>query len=486
MTLRTLCAAMAMTLPLLAASAQPDPLDDVERMTATFISQPDIHSLSYDEAAWRSAVERHMAAASDSALKAWRPSGMTRIDATNDDATAWCATWSRKGKSRLVWMATSRIGQRRETMAFVDEIAGADSVFAVRHAPGGGLDGISVTDTLGRKTLLTVADIVSRMALRVVTSSVDRSDGEKDEAEALVVKRLDKATATLTGELGGLPELTVCDSPDEVLRSITYIVAYSDFTSRCGGWMILKNKRGVHVERLIDKTPSIKQPELAVLNSKSWYGALYTGIIQFRQDRKNYYALLGYKGANSTTKTRVIDVVCEGNGGRLTFGQARAFIHPKQRLRRRVFNYSINASMTMRYDAKAEMIVFDHLEANSRIMTGKAEYYGPDLSYDAYLLTDDGWKFQSDVQVTKEKGAQPNKEDEVTIADNYEPQNQSRQPRTSAGGSSPVSRPERRSSGSDSWSGRSRQSNRRSGGYSQGNSWLDKGKGNSAPNVRSR
>lgn len=486
MTLRPLCAIIATALSALTASGQPNPLDDVERMTNTFISQPDAHAISYDEPAWRAAVERHMAAATDSALREWRPKNLIRIDAASGDATAWCATWARKGQSRLVWMATAKVGEQRETMAFVDDLSSTDSAFVIRHVVNEGLDGICVTDTLGNSAKLTIGDIVSRMAMRIVTSSTDRTDSEKDAAEAVVIKRLNKATSTLTGDLSGMPELTVCDSPDEALRTVTYMLAYSDFSSRCGGWMAMRTKHGTHIERLTDTTHKIGAPEMAVLNSKSWYGALYTSIIQFRQDRKNYYALLGYKGADATTKTRVIEVVSEGTGGQFTFGQAKSFIHPKQRFRRRIFKYSINASMTMRYDAKAEMIVFDHLEANSRIMTGRPEFYGPDLSYDAYLLTDDGWKFQSDIQVTKEKGAQPNKEDEETLAENYEPLNQNRQPRASAGGTSPVPRTTRRSSSSDKWSGQSRQSTSRRTSTSHGNSWLDKGKGNSAPNIRSR
>lgn len=56
------------------------------------------------------------------------------------------------------------------------------------------------------------------------------------------------------------------------------------------------------------------------------------------------------------------------------------------------------------------MIVLDHLEPSERVLAGQPSYYGPDLSYDAYLMTAAGWKYQNDIQITIEKGAEPNSE----------------------------------------------------------------------------
>lgn len=453
--------------PALAASS---PLDEVERMTATYLSQPDERALSHDGPAWRAAVESQLKTATDAALEAWRPPGLTRIDATDGGSTAWCGIWRGRGgaASRLVWIGRSTVGATREAMAFTDDIGSRDSLLTVGSLEREGLSGIAVYGGGGRP-LFAVGDVKSRMALRIMTASTGRGDTEKDAAEDILIGRLGEALETLSGDLSGMPEMTVCDSPDKTLRTVTYMLSYRDFSSRCGGWVV-RPGRHASAEQLTDATGRIGQPEMATLTAKSWYGALYTNIIQFRYKRKDYYALLGYKGADATTKTRVIDVVSEGDGGLLTFGASRVFIHPKQTYRRRIFQYSSRASMTMHYDERASMIVMDHLEPSSRLMVGHPEYYGPDLSYDAYLLTDDGWKFQSDIQVTVEDGAVPNEEDGETIADSYESQ-----PGRETG------------TATDRWSGRSSGMSRRNrpsaGG---GNSWFDKGRGNSAPNIRNR
>ena len=458
-----------------------EPLAEVERMTGVLMSREDGHALSYDVPSWRAAVESQLVAATDSSLGVWEPKGLTRVEGS-DGSVVWGGVWRRGVERRFVWIGVGDIGGRREGMAFVDEMGGRDSVYVVEGVGESGLWGVRVRGEGGEA--YRVEDVRSRMAMRIMASSVERSDEEKDVAEGVLVERLGGAEGVIMGELGGMPELMVCDSPDGVLRSVTYMISYRDFGTRCGGWMGMREKRGVHVERLVDASERISQPEIAVLNAKSWYGALYTKMIQFRQDRKDYYALIGYKGANATTKTRVIDVVSEGEDGKLVFGASKPFIHATQRFRRRIYRYSINASMTIRYDEKSEMIVMDHLEANSRVEAGRAEFYGPDLSYDAYLLTDEGWKFQSDISVTVEDGAQPNEEEGGTAADNWQ-MPQGRQPRASAGGTSPVTQPRTRRSKSTRWSGKSSDSYRRGSGKS-GNSWLDKGKGNSAPNIRKR
>lgn len=463
---------LAAVLSSLPATSGAGPLDDVERMTATFLSQPDAGSLAYDEPRWRAAVERRLADVPDSALRSWSPEGLVRVESPTSDAVAWCAPWARGGHCRLVWVASASVAGRREVMAFADVVPSADSVFSVAPVSAEGLGGLGVTAADGREAY-SVADITARLALRVMTSP-SRPDVEKDQAEQALTARLEGAKRTLgAGCLDGFPEMVVCDSPDRALRTVTYMVSYRDFSCRFGGWIAYRGKRQLFLEPLTDATPRIGQPEMAVLNPRSWYGALYTNIIQFRSDHKDCYALIGFKGADATTKTRVIEVVSGGEDGKFVFGATKAFLHPKQAYRRRIFKYSLQASMTMRYDERSEMIVMDHLEPSGRLMVGRPEYYGPDLSYDAYLLTSDGWKFQSDIQVTEEKGAQPNDdEDETTAGQYYAP---ARPSRASAGGAS---------SGLGKWSGRGSES--RGGRPSRGGSWLDKGKGNSAPNIRSR
>lgn len=475
--------------------ARPD-LEKVGRMTDDFLSSPDVRKLSHDAPLWAEAVESYLAVASDSAVDAFRPASLSRFDMA-DGTVAWCALWSRAGSCRLVWFAVSKAWtpasgmadfELRHAGAFVDDIGGGDSLLSVSLLASEGLEGIAVRKggTSSPVTQFVVPDVASRLALRTLTS-LSKSDDDKQAAESFVRDKLSNANDALSADLSGFPEVTFCDSPDGVLRTVTYMVSSADFSSHCGGWVVTRRRKGdASVSLLSDATSRIGQPEQATLNPSSWYGAIYSDIIQFRYDRTDYYALVGFKGASPLIKTRVLDVASVSRDGDVVFG-AKVFVHPKMTYRRRVFQYSAKASMQIHYDEKSHIIVMDHLEPTQRLMVGHTEFYGPDLSYDAYVLTDDGWQFQQDIQVTEEDGATPNEDDGESPSDDFEPAAR-RQPNRraiNAGSQQPFVSRQTRTSGSSSWSGRSSQSSRRNKS-SSASSWFDKGKGNSAPNIRGR
>lgn len=548
-------------------------LDAVEAMTGRFLSSPDAASLSFDGPKWSTAVESYLAMASDSAVAAFRPGNMTRFDLP-DGGVAWAALWGRGGKGRLVWFAVSTICRPeggfaddalRRAYAYVDDIESSDTLLTVRTLSRDGLSGLAVAkrdDDDDEEPLFAVPDVMSRMALRVMTD-ISFSDAEKDAAQSLFTKRLAKAKTTLAADLAGFPELTFCDSPDERIRTVTYMVSHFDFTSTCGGWIVIRPKREEpRLFPLTDATDKVGQPEQAILTHKKWYGAIYSDIIQFEYNKDEYYALVGYKGATPTVKTRVIDVMKIRSDGKPVFG-AKVFRHPKSSYCRRVFQYSAKSSMVIHYDENSQIIVMDHLEPSQAIMVGHPEFYGPDLSYDAYVLADNGWEFQTDIQVTEEDGAVAKEEDGPTAADDYEyptdrrtvsagsqqtqtshergSSNRSASKSSSKSSSRPMSNTSgtsrtsdsdsdsdaatassssaekssdkssaktqskstakssrksssrssssrstaKSSSSSSSWSGRSSRSSRRNKS-SAVSAWFDKGKGNSAPNIRSR
>lgn len=484
----------------LGSCAEPD-LSAVHEMTSHFLATADRNQLAYDAPKWAQAVESYLAAASDSAIANFRPDGLARV-VSESGYVAWGGLWIRSGVGRLVWFAVSDLcipdgglsnGERRRAMAFVDDIGAADSSLVISALSTDGLTGISVARPNDDEPLFTVPDIEARMALRILTD-ISFSDAEKELAEPVVRRRLHDANATLAADLSGFPELTFCDSPDNAVRTITYMVSHHDFSSHCGGWLVLRPKRGEPTSvELTDATDVIGQPEQALLNPASWYGAIYSSIIQFRYEKKDYYALVGFKGASPTIKTRVIDVLGRDKVGNLFFGE-KVFRHPKMSYRRRIFQYSAQASMTIRYDEKSQIIVMDHLEPQQRIMVGHPEYYGPDLSYDAYVLSDNGWLFQTDIQVTEADGAQPNPE-VSTAADDFEMPEQGRSKRavnvgsqqpSSSKSSSKSSSRSSKSSSSSTWSGRSSQSSRKNKSSSRFSQWFEKGRDNSAPNIRSR
>ena len=449
-------------------SAQSVALNNAADATLALLHASDRPALTFALPSWQDVVESRLASVIPADLSGWRPDSLVCIHA--GDAIVWASLWQAGRDTWLIWVAATTNDDALSVMAFADEIGNvASQDIHVVASSENGLHGIAVVAEGPDSYIYDVPDVLVRMHLRTMTD-IGYSEEQKAQAEAGLRASLDANAAVLCrDDLTGWPELMVADCPDNRLRTVTFLVANKNFSSHCGGWVIFRNKKGrpERFESLVDATPSIGQPEQAILSPGAWYGALYTRVIPCRFNKKDYFLLEGFKGADALVKRRVLDVVSVENGT-VTFG-AKVFIHPKESYRRRVFVYSSRASMSMMYEEKSHMLVMDHLEPSDPILTGQFAFYGPDLSYDAYLLTDDGLKFQNDIQITVENGAVPNPEAQETASDKLsQPGSGSRRQNTGA---------------SSSWG---HGSSRQNSGSGKSNSWFDKGKGNSAPNVRRR
>ena len=445
-------------------------LDNVDKASAKLLANTDPREMDYALPQWLADAEHALANCEAADVQHWQPSSLNSVDL----GTAWLfyAFWRTDKQSRLVGVARRKQdagGSLPLAFAFADDLPPTKAVLAIEQAQDEGLSGVSVVDSAEQTVLYTIPDMLARMDLTTV-SDVSFSVSQKEAAAAELRSRLGNATLTLAGDLSGMPLLTVADSPDNKVRIVTFYVARKDFITYCGGWLLTFNKKKKPtLTPLVDETPRIGKPEQATLMPSTWYGALYSKIVPFKVQKKTYYALFGFKGADAVVKTRVIDILSVENDN-AKFG-APLLLHPQNKVyRRRVFQYSVKASMSIMYDDKSKMIVYDHLAPSEALLTGQTAFYGPDLSYDAYLLTDKGWEYQADIQMTKENGAQPNPEVKETQSDRLT------QPANGGGRRNTYS-------GSSSY-GNSQ--GRKNNGNSKGNAWLDKGKGNSSPTSRKR
>jgi hypothetical protein len=72
-----------------------------------------------------------------------------------------------------------------------------------------------------------------------------------------------------------------------------------------------------------------------------------------------------------------------------------------------VFAYSFQASMSMRWDTAGGRIVLDHLSPQRPDLEGQPAFYGPDLSYDAYVWQKDHWAYQRDIDAREQGPSKP-------------------------------------------------------------------------------
>ena len=127
--------------------------------------------------------------------------------------------------------------------------------------------------------------------------------------------------------------------------------------------------------------------------------------------QKTSYALLGWKGNNTKTSKKVIDILSFDENA-ATFGKA-IFEGPKNTpvKNRIVFEYNRQNTMTLRLDKKEQLIAFDHLALIDSTMTGNFEYYASDSSFDGYRLVGNKLKLIENIELNND----PNDLDELYI-----------------------------------------------------------------------
>jgi len=185
-----------------------------------------------------------------------------------------------------------------------------------------------------------------------------------------------------------LKRISILKASDNSFRIVTWFIPLNNGTYRYYGTIQMATTNGsLKLFPLNDATATISDP-YALTNHQNWLGARYYEIIPMVVNGKQpYYILLGWKGNTLKTSKKVIEVLSfeknEPIFGRNIFENAKN----KPLQNRVIFEYSRKNAMTLIWDKKVNMIVFDHLAPYDPTMLGNYEYYGSDLSFDAFKIT---------------------------------------------------------------------------------------------------
>lgn len=188
--------------------------------------------------------------------------------------------------------------------------------------------------------------------------------------------------------------LSRVDAPDGKFRLITWNVPRSDGSHLYEGLLLVVDRSKKRSYELKDATAAIASPEVPELGPDRWYGALYYEVVPVKKGGKTYYTLLGWKGFDRIETQKVIEVL-HFKGSAPRFG-APLFGSGKLKKNRQVFRYSFQASMTLRHQPEFG-IILDHLSPSRADLEGQWAFYGPDMSFDAYVWEKGQWQFQRDI-----------------------------------------------------------------------------------------
>ena len=239
--------------------------------------------------------------------------------------------------------------------------------------------------------------------------------GDRFAKNAAFIKTLVNSLKTHTSfnyPFDSLKRVSIVKSPDNTFRIISWFVPLDDGSYRFFGTVQMATKDGkLKLFPLIDNTDNISDNNY-IGNNKNWYGARYYEIIPvITGGRPPYYILMGWKGNNSKTTKKVLDVLSfekeELVFGKQVFDGLKGSV-AKNRI---VFEYNKLNSMTLTLDKTVNMIVFDHLAPFSEDMKGNYEYYASDLSFDAYKIQNGRLKLLENIELKND----PNNMDELYV-----------------------------------------------------------------------
>ncbi|MBN2612556.1 MAG: hypothetical protein JXB00_13450 [Bacteroidales bacterium] len=255
----------------------------------------------------------------------------------------------------------------------------------------------------GEKDSISISQYENKIAVLFEYLYKSASDDEKVLINKDILENLEKVLslqASFQYPFDSLKRMGILLSPDKKLRAYTWNIAHNNRTTCYFGFLQyspVKNQ-GPLVYRLADKSDKIENPEFQVLSADNWYGALYYDIIEAKDQHNKYYTLLGFDFNNFLSSKKIIDILYFTEKNEPVFGKPLFRIDNKL-VNRVIFEYSSQASMNLRYHKDADMIVFDHLSPSKPSYTGKFEFYGPDMSYDALKFEKGFWTLKKDIDI---------------------------------------------------------------------------------------
>lgn len=212
---------------------------------------------------------------------------------------------------------------------------------------------------------------------------------ERDLLNEEISVKFQKALSEVDGfyfKWNGLDKIGKVYSENNKLRIYTWYLQTKNDDYQYYGFIQYNNgkrkkgKEEILIYTLKDNSSNMKNPVNQSFIPENWYGSLYFNMKSFVHKRKVYYMLMGYDFNDSYSQKKILEVLTFSKKGEAVFSGNFDSDYEKQK--RIIFEYSNNVAMSLNYNDRLEMIIFDHLAPLQPIFFGSYRFYGPDGSYD--------------------------------------------------------------------------------------------------------
>lgn len=185
--------------------------------------------------------------------------------------------------------------------------------------------------------------------------------------------------------------MAAVESGDGRLRVFTWNWAQPNRTSSYAGLIAYQRSTDSPTiyTRLFDASSADAPNTRTSVQAKDWNGALYYDMVPDPVDNDTWL-LLGWDDADAMVTRKVIEPI-QMRGRGVRFG-APALSGTMGMSRRWVLEFADAVQVSLRYQPETkgknghpQRIVFDHLGPSEPHLTGITAYYGPDMTFDAFV-----------------------------------------------------------------------------------------------------
>lgn len=224
---------------------------------------------------------------------------------------------------------------------------------------------------------------------------------EKDSTSALLVDILSsslQSKESFEHTFDKVKSLTILTAPDSSFRLFNWTIPYSDGTHNYECLLLTRNGSNYTVERFnrLDSITDKTTLSRSSLTTANWLPGLYYKIILTENRFQKFYTLLTWNGNDLLTNKKHIEVLWFDKSGKVKFG-APLFKDNREVQQRVLFEFGGQNSMQLNYEEELQRITFSHLAPPSSNLEGIYEYYGADVTFDAYEWNGKHWKLLSEV-----------------------------------------------------------------------------------------
>lgn len=244
-------------------------------------------------------------------------------------------------------------------------------------------------------------EVLEQLICKFDTLKQDQPDSTKlriNQECIYLFSKILKDTESFYDSFKELTSIGKIVSNDGKVKIYTWGFPLQDKSFTFGGFIQKKERKEITTTPLSIKNSHYVPLENRNITHNNWYGALYYKVIKIKQRRKEYYIALGWSGNNATTDFKVIEPICFDKKGNVSQFGAPIFKKNNKSYSRIVLEYTSEGKVTLNMDESNEQILFDHLIPIEPMYEGIKAYYGPDFTYDAFLLNKKGeWIFKENV-----------------------------------------------------------------------------------------